>query len=94
VYRKEVKPYKEPKQEVTPSDDFRSLSVNPTVLELNATKPPVLREIRKDKGFDDLHHYLDVNFRLLKEDFTSELREGLQQYQTDPSHGNTQVNIY
>lgn len=58
-------------------DDFRQLSVNPTIIELNSTKPPALREIRKDKGFDNLHHYLDVNFRLLKEDFTSELREGL-----------------
>ena len=58
-------------------DDFRRLSVNPTISELNSTKPPALRELRKDKAFDDLQHYLDVNFRLLKEDFTCELREGL-----------------
>ena len=51
--------------------------------ELNENRPPFLREIRKDRAFDDLNHYLDVNFRLLKEDFTSELREGLHQYQHD-----------
>jgi hypothetical protein len=53
------------------------------VNELNENRPPFLREIRKDRAFDDLNHYLDVNFRLLKEDFTSELREGLHQYQHD-----------
>ena len=51
--------------------------------ELNRDPSTISREIRKDRAFDDLNHYLDVNFRLLKEDFTSELREGLHQYQHD-----------
>ena len=62
--------------------------------ELNESKPPFLRELKKDSAFDDLHHYLDVNFRLLKEDFTSELREGLHAYQVDPKQRNSQVNVY
>jgi hypothetical protein len=82
------------KEEVKPSDDFKDLSVNPTVEELNDYDAPVLREIKKTEGFDDLYHYLDVNFRLLKEDFTSELRDGLQQYKNNPSERNYQVNMY
>lgn len=62
--------------------------MNPTVNELNEDRPPILRKIKIDGAFDDLDHYLDVNFRLLKEDFTSELREGLHQYKEDPAQRN------
>ena len=58
-----------------PPEDFRNLSVNPTFDELFNRKP-FLREIKTKGPFKDLSHYLDVNFRLLKEDFMNELRQG------------------
>lgn len=51
--------------------------MNPTLVELNDSYP-ILRKIKLDGGFDDLDHYLDVNFRLVKEDFTRDLRDGLK----------------
>jgi len=54
-------------------DDFRSHEVCPILEDL--TQPnPFLRPIILRDAFDDLDHYLDVNFRLLKEDFCFELR--------------------
>ena len=41
---------------------------------------PFLRPIVKKGKFQDEDHYLDVNFRLLKEDFSRDLKEGIQQY--------------
>ena len=64
-------------QEIKPLDDFRDLQVNPTLAELYNSYP-ILRKIKIDGGFDNLDHYLDVNFRLLKEDFTRDLRDGLK----------------
>ena len=47
-----------------------------------------------DKGFEDLDDYLDRNFRLLKEDFTCDLREGLRSYKQNPDQRNLLVNIF
>ena len=58
-----------------PPNDFRTLSINPSINELFDFMP-FLREIKLHGAFKDLDHYLDVNFRLLKEDFMNELRQG------------------
>ena len=53
-----------------------------------------MREIKKEGSFNDEDHYLDVNFRLLKEDFSRDLREGLANYLYRSKDKNTLINAY
>lgn len=57
--------------------NFREMSVNPTIDDLKTTKRPDLKELNLQGSFDNLNDYLDRNFKLLREDFISRLREGL-----------------
>ena len=60
-----------------PPQNFRELSVIPQAADL--CFKPFLRENIVDRKFKDLDHYLDVQFRLLKEDFVMYLRDGIKQ---------------
>lgn len=60
-----------------PPQNFRELSVIPQAADL--CFKPFLRENIIDRKFKDLDHYLDVQFRLLKEDFVMHLRDGIKQ---------------
>jgi len=60
-----------------PPQNFRELSVIPQAADL--CFKPFLRENIVDRKFKDLDHYLDVQFRLLKEDFVMHLRDGIKQ---------------
>ena len=42
-------------------------------------KRPFLRRNKIDGSYNDAEHYLDVQFRLLREDFVRPLREGIAQ---------------
>jgi hypothetical protein len=55
-------------EEEVPKDNFREMSIIPSVSELKTMAPAFLRQI-KDKGkFNDLEQYLDTLFRLNRED--------------------------
>ena len=60
-----------------PPQNFRELSVIPQLSDLSSR--PFLRENITDRKFRDLDHYLDVQFRLLREDFVIPLRDGISQ---------------
>jgi len=60
-----------------PPQNFRELSVIPQLSDLCFR--PFLRENITDRKFRDLNHYLDVQFRLLREDFVIPLRDGIKQ---------------
>ena len=60
-----------------PPQNFRELSVIPQAADLYFK--PFLRENIVDRKFKDLDHYLDVQFRLLREDFVMHLRDGIKQ---------------
>ena len=60
-----------------PPQNFRELSVIPQAADLCFR--PFLRENITDRKFKDLEHYLDVQFRLLREDFIMPLRNGIKQ---------------
>ncbi|XP_030831935.1 NFX1-type zinc finger-containing protein 1-like [Strongylocentrotus purpuratus] len=64
-----------------PPDNFRELSVFPTSNELtdNSLRPYLRPNIKKGK-YESVEHYLDVQFRLLREDFVRPLREGISEY--------------
>ncbi|XP_012266799.2 NFX1-type zinc finger-containing protein 1-like [Athalia rosae] len=59
--------------------DFRQLSVVPTVEDLN-DHHPYIRPCRIQGAYDSVEHYLDVQFRLLREDFIFPLRNGILEY--------------
>ena len=66
-------------ENVAPPDNFRDLAVIPTRADINTDQKPYLRKNRTTDRYDDAEHYLDVQFRLLKEDFVRPLRDGIQQ---------------
>ena len=59
-----------------PPQDFRELSVIPQLSDLCSR--PFLRENITDRRFRGLDHYLDVQSRLLREDFVIPLRDGIK----------------
>ncbi|KAJ8042128.1 NFX1-type zinc finger-containing protein 1 [Holothuria leucospilota] len=66
-------------------DDFRKIPILPTSEELQHDFKPFLRTNIVNGCYDNVHHYLDVHFRLLREDFVQPLREGIAEYTTDLS---------
>ena len=88
--------------ELKPPQNFRELSVIPSAADLLCSRP-FLRKNITDRRFNDLDHYLDVQFRLLKEDFVIPLRDGIKQLTKDkdllePTKSNTRrandVSVY
>ena len=63
-----------------PPDDFRQQPILPTMEELKAGYKPYLRPNLTEGVYADGDHYLDVQFRLLKEDFVHPLRNGICEY--------------
>lgn len=62
-----------------PPEDFRQLSVIPTREDIFPQQRLFLRENKVIGRYDNKEHYLDVQFRLLREDFVRPLRDGIQQ---------------
>ena len=61
-----------------PPEDFRLLSVIPTLRDIITDERPFLTPNKIDGPYDNTQHYLDVQFRLLREDFVKPLRDGIQ----------------
>jgi len=62
-----------------PPDNFREISIFPTVVDIS-NKKPFLRKNIIGGAYRDLDTYLDIQFRLLREDFVRPLREGITDY--------------
>ncbi|XP_046375690.1 NFX1-type zinc finger-containing protein 1-like [Haliotis rufescens] len=67
-------------KEGVPPDDFRHVSIFPSADDIHPNEKPFLRKNKSVGGYRDLDHYLDVQFRLLREDFICPLREGIEAY--------------
>ena len=66
-----------------PPGDFHDMEIFPTMDDLNQDERPFLR-VNKTKGtYQDLGHYLDVQFRLLREDLVQPLRQGIEWYRNN-----------
>jgi len=61
-----------------PPDDFRKIPTVPSAAEIQSDEPPFLRANIIYGAYSDADHYLDVQYRLLREDFVCPLREGLR----------------
>ena len=77
-----------------PNEDFRNLSVVPTADDLLLEGRPQIRRNLTDKNFKDVDTYLDVHFRLLREDFIRPLREGIQSHINSEKGFSKDVRIY
>ena len=76
-----------------PPEDFRELSVVPTIDDIRTDKKPYVRPIKTKGKYSDGEEYLDVQFRLLKEDFTAPLREGIEEIATASSRTERKHNM-
>jgi hypothetical protein len=63
-----------------PPENFRDMQVIPTVQELLSKEEVFLRPNKKQGAYIDGNHYLDVQFRLLREDFVQPLKKGVQDF--------------
>ena len=62
-----------------PPNDFRDIPICPTNKEITSHERPFLRQNILKGRYEDAEHYLDVQFRLLREDFLEPLREGIHE---------------
>ncbi|XP_069679800.1 NFX1-type zinc finger-containing protein 1-like isoform X4 [Periplaneta americana] len=80
------------RNESKPPDDFRKISVYPTPDEILTKKLPFLRPNKTKGAYSDVENYLDIQFRLLREDFVCPLREGIMNYlHSKPTKKNNRV---
>ncbi|CAF3707173.1 unnamed protein product [Rotaria sordida] len=81
-----------------PPDDFHELSIYPTLNEIFQQQIPYLRKNITTGQYKNGTHYLDIHFRLLREDFLWPLREAICQYMSDDNRNvsfrNTNVRLY
>lgn len=82
--------------ESLPPDDFRKYPAVPLASELLTSTKPFLRPNIVEGAYEDLDHYLDVQYRLLREDFVRPLREGIQRFLQAGTQPRTidDVNVY
>ena len=66
-----------------PQSNFRDISVVPQAEDLSVSSKPFLRVNVVNRSYKDLEHYLDVHFRLLREDCVSPLRDGIMRLRKD-----------
>ena len=71
--------------QLTPPENVRDMSVIPQAADLRPYNKPFLRVNVINGSYKDSEHYLDVQFRLLREDFILPLRDGIKQLQQDYS---------
>ncbi|XP_050404013.2 NFX1-type zinc finger-containing protein 1 [Patella vulgata] len=67
-----------------PPEDFRNLTIIPRACDIDVSKEPFLRKNKTNDRYDNHDHYLDVQFRLLREDLIAPLRESISEFR---SHG-------
>lgn len=65
---------------LTPPNDFRQISIYPTSEEILQLTETFLRKNKISGSYADVNEYLDIQFRLLREDYVKPLREGINDY--------------
>ncbi|XP_072385751.1 NFX1-type zinc finger-containing protein 1-like isoform X2 [Diabrotica undecimpunctata] len=77
-----------------PPDDFREISVYPSTVEITTEKSPFLRPNIVKGPYPDINTYLDIQYRLLREDFVLPLRKGICRYINNPRDKQQDIKIY
>ena len=83
----------------TPPDNFRDISTFPQMKDIHLVEEPFLRANKAKGGYKDLNHYLDVQYRLMREDFVAPLRNGIMEYidverRNERNHKYSDIKIY
>ncbi|XP_067125252.1 NFX1-type zinc finger-containing protein 1-like [Centruroides vittatus] len=65
---------------VDPPNDFREIPILPVSRESLMEDPPFIRPIIQEGSYSSVDHYLDIQFRLLREDILRPLRNGIGEY--------------
>ena len=79
---------------VNPPNNFREIEILPQAAEFKDPKAkPFLRPVIPKGSYRNWEHYLDVQFRLLREDFMSPLRDGIHEYLTG-TQKNKNIHLY
>ncbi|XP_068247242.1 NFX1-type zinc finger-containing protein 1-like [Palaemon carinicauda] len=86
--------FKRWQDDLQPPENFRELSIEPTSIELNDMDKPFLRRNIIQGKYEDVEHYLDVQFRLLREDFVRPLRNGIQGIKRNEHSHNRDLYVY
>nr|XP_006812408.1 PREDICTED: NFX1-type zinc finger-containing protein 1-like [Saccoglossus kowalevskii] len=68
--------------EEEPPNNFRDIPIFPDVKDIHMDVEPFIRPNIVSGGYKGVEHYLDVQFRLLREDFMAPLRDGISAYLT------------
>ncbi|KAJ8946030.1 hypothetical protein NQ318_023279 [Aromia moschata] len=76
--------YNDEEDNVDPPNDFREINVYPNIDEVTVKETPFLRKNKAKGAYKGIYHYLDVQFRLLREDFIAPFRNGICQYLNNP----------
>ena len=79
-----------------PPENFTTIPVLPTIKALQPSRdPPYLRPNIIKGAYTDWEHYLDVQFRLMHEDFVAPLRDGISQCTEDVERKHlSEVRVY
>ncbi|XP_020904024.1 NFX1-type zinc finger-containing protein 1 isoform X2 [Exaiptasia diaphana] len=71
----------------SPPNDFHQISIVPLEEDFRPGYKPFVRENVINEAYTDAQHYLDVQFRLLREDFLKTLRDGIIQLRKEKRYG-------
>jgi hypothetical protein len=63
---------------IEPPNDFTQMNIVPTLVDIVTDQETFLRKNITKGAYKSVHHYLDVQFRLLREDFLQPLRNGVR----------------
>ena len=63
-----------------PPNDFRDIEIFPQTIDMQVDERPFLRKNKITGAYSDVNNYLDIQFRLLREDFIGPLRDGIGNY--------------
>ncbi|CAF2793462.1 unnamed protein product [Rotaria sp. Silwood2] len=77
-----------------PPNNYRKLHIVPDLTELLSEQRPYLRKNIVDGIYENAEQYLDIHFRLLREDFIGPLRDGIRQHLSKVKSKNYNVRIY
>ncbi|XP_022092094.1 NFX1-type zinc finger-containing protein 1-like isoform X2 [Acanthaster planci] len=80
--------------EKPPPNNFRDIKIFPESSEIRRVTRPFLRKNIIEGRYESVEHYLDVQFRLLREDFVAPLREGVTEFLSDTNGRIKDIRIY
>ena len=78
----------------TPPDDYKSIPIFPRREDIFPDNPPYLRKNIVRGRYDDVIHYLDVQFRLLREDYIAPIRAGVLEVTDTREYRTRSIHVY